>query len=803
MFYAIPNTTSLVASPCPAPWDTARSLKVPVAAGDKLAYRAWCNDNSTRHAFISMVEPLDAGRRASWDEGNDPLKLHGLIVDYDADNGKPEDVVASLKDGSRKWPSEFPPSWVASSFSPGHLRVVWLFEKPVLLASDKHYKKLMQLLDRKIKFNKWFKGFEAEALGDACKYYMIGSDYVKCSDEVLPKSLLDLWSFEAAKMVQETLVTKKYQIPLDAVAKEVEARFPGRWTGPFTVGARGVRFWDPSARDTTGAVVLDNGMLAYSGEQAFLPWAKIFGTSFVDKFEADKISGVLDSLLYEEGTSRYWLQHNDQWLSMTPTSLNSYLKTRGFDARPDKSKTFSEVDQILNEVNLNRRISGAFPFIHFPHGVITVDQTRVLNTSSIKVLPPAQTDLCKEFHTARTLFPTIWSFLSGFFEETLSDPRSNNIQLEMFLSWLQHAYVKYYHQTPQPGLILIMAGPPSAGKSFILQKIISPLLGKSNDISSILGMNGSRYTDLLTKAPVAFIDDATSTTTPDEHKKFSEKIKGLVSNHKVTFDGKWKATGDVLWFGRIVICMNDDASSIRMMPDLSLSMAGKVTMLRISRDRKDGHRFDEDWAERDRKLAQELPYFARWLMDGWQVPDYLLNHGNTRYFLVPYKHPDLYHEAQERGLAHELFELLKEVMDDYIATQPDQGKNCEGWIGTSNSLMALMTGKFDMIMRKWTAARLGTALGMLSSKSNIERRRSTANLTQWFIPKNIAYREQGEFGEKVVSAADHKSEMRKRLIAMKRNSEAELKDSNHELVPEQQKTDTRIDGAVESTRKDA
>jgi hypothetical protein len=584
-------------------------------------------------------------------------------------------------------------------------------------------------------------------------------------------------------MVQDTLSDRKYTIPLDRVAAEVEERFPGRWKGPFEVGARGVRFWDPTASDESAAVVLDHGMLAYSGEQAFLPWVKILGTSFVDKFEADKVSGVLDSILYEEGTSKYWLNHNNQWVSMTPTNLTGHLKTRGFDARPAKGKTFSEVDQVLNEVNLNRRVAGAFPFIHFPHGPIMVDQTQVLNTSTIRVLQPAQTDLCKSFQSARTLFPTVWSFLSSFFEEVPNDTRSKHIQLEMFLSWLQHAYTKYYQQKPQPGLIMILAGPPSAGKS-------------------ILGMNGSKYTDMLSKSPVAFIDDAESTTTPEEHKRFSEKIKGLVSNHKITFDGKWKATGDVLWFGRIVICLNDDASSIRMMPDLSLSMAGKVTMLMINRNRQDGHRFSEDWAETDRLLKQELPFFARWLLDGWKVPDYLLNHGNTRYFLVPYKHPHLYHEAQERGLAHELYELLKEFMEDYMKTQD---KNCEGWVGTSNSLFAMLsTGQFDMIMRKWTTARLGTALGMLAGKSNIERRRSNKNLTVWFIPKELAYREQGEFGEKVVSAADHKSNMRRRIAAQKvRGADDVARDFDHaqgggdDPYIDQQEIDRRIDGAGE------
>ena len=48
----------------------------------KAAYRAWCNHEDTQHAFVSTFEGVNPGQRIS--QTNPPVKLHGLIAEYDA-----------------------------------------------------------------------------------------------------------------------------------------------------------------------------------------------------------------------------------------------------------------------------------------------------------------------------------------------------------------------------------------------------------------------------------------------------------------------------------------------------------------------------------------------------------------------------------------------------------------------------------------------------------------------------------------------------------------------------------------------
>lgn len=789
MFFSIPNVTSIVVTPINKPWEYDQTT-IPDSlykSQDKLLYRQWSENPATTHAFISGNEGLDAGRRISYDkeDTNPALKCHAIIVDYDATNLLTPQLLEDIKSGKEKWPSDYAPSYIADSFTRGRLRAIWNFEAPVLIASQKHYKKFIQILDKKIKFNKWFSGFEADSLGNPAHYYMIGSNYRECRpDKYLRKSHLDLWSFEAANQVMDSMIEQKFQIPMEEIALEVERQFPGRWHGPFEVGARGVRFWDHDAKDQNGCQVTEHGMMAYSGEQAFLPWNKILGSKFVEKFEADKISGIIDNVVleYKKGStsSTYWvrLQKNEEglperWVCMNQTQITTFLKCAGFSSTIVRGHTASEVDKILNQVNMTNSVTGAFPYIHYPHGKIKIDGEWKLNTSTVKVWPPAPEGMCMTLEEGRSYFPTIWGFLSNFFEPTPRDSRSSSIQLEFFLSWLQHAYQLYYRQEPQSGLILILCGPQSAGKTFLLQRIISPLLGGSHDIKDVLT---GKYTDLLTQSPVAYVDDMSHVTNAEEHRKYSEQMKALVSNNKITFDGKWKATGETWWMGRVVVCMNDDASSLRMLPDLSLSMAGKVGMLMINRNRDDGFRFSSDWAKTKNQIDKELSFFARYLLSGWKTPEYLENHSNPRYYVVPYKHPELYHEAQERGIKHELFELLQEFMEDNALA--NKNKDYQGWTGTTTALLgSLSSGKYDIVMRKWNQSRLGTALGMLASTTNIRRVKGANNVSVWHIPPDFGYLKQEEFGEKIHTKADES----KRILKMKKVQE--LQDAG-QIVPE-------------------
>ena len=62
-------------------------------------------------------------------------------------------------------------------------------------------------------------------------------------DDPIPEERSLLWLMDALNKPRRS----SNDIPLSIIAEEVQRRFPGRWQGEFTIGARGVRFWDAQA----------------------------------------------------------------------------------------------------------------------------------------------------------------------------------------------------------------------------------------------------------------------------------------------------------------------------------------------------------------------------------------------------------------------------------------------------------------------------------------------------------------------------------------------------------------------------
>ena len=84
-----------------------------------------------------------------------------------------------------------------------------------------------------------------------------GGEWYEFQAAPLPWSLIFGMALDASKC----LTPQRSDMPIEAVAAEVEKKWPGRWQGPFEVGATGVRFWDDSADNSTGCQVKPDGLL--------------------------------------------------------------------------------------------------------------------------------------------------------------------------------------------------------------------------------------------------------------------------------------------------------------------------------------------------------------------------------------------------------------------------------------------------------------------------------------------------------------------------------------------------------------
>jgi hypothetical protein len=743
-FFSVPNFVRLEATVVEEPW--ALPAMVWPEGSTKESMTALCANAELKHHFISTFEGVTGSIKIGKDASNPPYQMWGLIADYDVPV-KEESFAALVA----KPPREFPPAWGVTTFR-NHARLVWLFEAPIRIANPSQLTKLLPLLAKRLGLDAWLPGLDTKALTNPSQYYELGRKWIPMTPSArVPKATLDLWTFEASKHVSLFGPTdKRYDIPFEAVQAEVEARFPGRWRGQFVVGARGIRFWDPTADNPTAAIVTDDGMMCFTGDRPFMSWDKIFGREWAEKFEADRISKAIRMVLWDE--KYFWVNtapETDTWERMQSGQFTKWLKCLGFSTQVPKTETASPADRIEMKIVSDRRVRGAMPFIYRKHGVVPYKGELVLNTSTIKVLAPAEAGIFTTFEDARTKwFPFIWSYLSNFL--ALVDDRP--VQFEYLLGWMKHFYEGGYYQRPQPGHALTLVGDTGKGKTFFAQVLLSKLMGGSNDAADYI-VRGSAWSDQLAKWPIAVIDDQQASSDFQGHQKFSAMVKKLVANQTLSFNGKWMATGEVEWNGRLVICCNADPESIRLIPNLDHSIADKISILRANDESP--FRFPADRAEIARILDAELPAFARFLLE-MPYPEHLVNQRDARYFLVPFKHPECYQTASRGGQAYAAHELLAAFLDEYAVRFPDKAF----WEGTATILFKDLTELHGgATMGKMTPRSLGTCLGMLMNRGvNIKAMGfDERGVQRWRIPVALEWRDPDNVVEQLCSESGQSS----------------------------------------------
>jgi len=114
-----------------------------------------------------------------------------------------------------------------------------------------------------MKISSVFPGLDEEALINPATYYEAGTDWKRVSEDVVPKNLIWQWMAQSGESLRWD---KQHQaIPVAKVLEEVNRQYPGRWQGPFEVGARGIRFWDPMADNESAAVVREERDAVFHG----------------------------------------------------------------------------------------------------------------------------------------------------------------------------------------------------------------------------------------------------------------------------------------------------------------------------------------------------------------------------------------------------------------------------------------------------------------------------------------------------------------------------------------------------------
>jgi hypothetical protein len=721
MFFVLPNNVAYDVSTLETPWTFTPAVPEAVAAS-KEKFRIWCASPSTVHAFLSLCEGRVPSKRVS--DANPVEFMHGIIADYDAPCS--EDMLESIKRQPR---SDYAPSWWCRTFS-NHHRFFWLFEKPVYLGNSQLARNFLKVVQKKVRPDKYLAALDAQFCNPHL-YYEIGSKWETLEQPPIPSIFVNEWLAEAGQ-TQSLVDDSLLDIPLARIAEEVQEKFPGRWEGPFEEGKLGIRFWDPEADHPTGCVVRKWGMQVFT-RGGHKSWRDIFGDSFVEKFEAERVGPVMDSSYYDGDRFWRWDEVDKTFRWSSKEDFGQWLRLCGFSSLKIKGSTFSQVDRVENLVKERKRVARALPFVHQPQGLIRSNGDIILNIATAKCLEPAPpgsvTDL---IHGKNERFPWLYNYLVNFF-----DPQE---QLQFFLAWLQRFYRGGLNLEPEQGQAVVIAGPAEIGKTFLSSGLVANLVGGMSDGSAAL-VDGSEFTAEVAEKPLLCIDDDQGGADNRAHLKFSTLVKKVVANTKMRWNQKHLAAGLVDWRGRVMINCNLDSVSLRLIPSLEVSTIDKIMLFRTADTLRTFSFCDRK--ENERRLARELPFFARWLLD-WQVPEHLIDRTRPRYGIRRYHHPSLFQLAMQAAPSHHFLEVLMDFLQAYQQVNPDKTV----WTGTSNQLCREMHIAFAgqrEVLKKYDGGYVGSLLGQLVSRGytigSEEKRLSGVRV--WTIPFVLEQRFNG------------------------------------------------------------
>jgi hypothetical protein len=700
MFYLTNHVTSQVMRGLP--WEFNGRGSVPKECfADKAARTAWLQSPLTEYHVYTLYEGLNENGRVSTgatgpDDANPPVKMHGLVADYDSKIPESE-ILTSLARMSLK------PNWWERSLS-GNVRLLWLFKEPLALSSFAFSAFLVTHLKEFFPLGE-MAGLDEGALTPS-RLFVNGGEWHKIHDEPVPHERLMGWYKRVCEKYNWKGSEPGISIDLTAVAarlRDLSDKFPRfqDWPGEFALGAQGPSFWVEGSVSPLSAIVRENGMQTFSGHahKPFFTWSELLGAEWVRQFEDDRMGTAITDIYFDGRAFFIKKSATGKWDDESKDNLiNELVVTRGLsrEVNKKKAKTHSEVESAICFIRNNCRVKGAASFAFFPKGPMDFQGEKYLNLHTLDVLAPSKD-------------PAIWGpdgnfpWLSNFLD-TIFDPHD---QLDFFLSWLARYYQGCYYRRPVSGQNVFIAGPVGCGKTFLNRAVIGALMGGFSEPKEFL-LGEDQFNSELFDHIHWVIDDGSVGATKAAHRYFSEMVKRLAANRDMRSNEKFKKASMVAWVGRLLVTCNLDSESIRLIPLMDISIKDKLMLFKVAYA-KAKFLGDEAMAE---MLRRELSYLARFLLD-FQTPAHCLSE-DPRFGVKSYHESTLVASA---SLSNSVFnEILDSWMKEHFTIRSPEA---DFWEGTALQLRTAIVMDPTMAdpMREFSLEQIKRQLSTLSTGS--------------------------------------------------------------------------------------
>ena len=338
------------------------------------------------------------------------------------------------------------------------------------------------------------------------------------------------------------------------------------------------------------------------------------------------------------------------------------LKGRGLSSKAAKGQVASQIDIALRTILKSRRVDGAAPFLYHKEDIVDKSGRKFLNLSMVKAMLPAES-------------AGAWGEKFPIIAQVYDNVFASDLYKSLFLAWFKRFYATALAGDPALGQILALVGPVHCYKSWTIHKILKPAMGGFADMSNMANGAAGGFNAEVFRAPLAVIDDSQGASSEDKRLAYASALKKLVAHGSHMYHEKYQTPTEVEWKGRVVLALNDDPVSIRLMPTMELSNADKIVGVYL-----------KTWADHppssvfDNLEIIELPHFLAWLLH-WSPPEEVIDR-KGRYGIVA----TVAEEIRERQFQSSNTGAVHEKLNEWWARRTSEERS-KPFLGTASGLL--------------------------------------------------------------------------------------------------------------------
>jgi hypothetical protein len=435
---------------------------------------------------------------------------------------------------------------------------------------------------------------------------------------------------------------------------------------------------------------------------------------------------------YDTLRKEYMMQDkHGNWIGLTETQFKRVLRQHGISARNDEKHGISPQDTVLLHLQNDQNVMWSGSLAGYSTGFYEMGGTRVLVTTSPRILEPADGD---------------WDMLRGIIEGVLADRGGE--QVPYFLAWLKLGYEALRAGKIMPGQAVVLVGPHECGKS-LLQHLVTVVLGGRSAKPYQVMSGGTAFNADLFGAEHLMVEDEQPSTDIRARRAFGAQIKSVTVNVDQRLHAKHRDALVLRPFWRLTVSLNDEPENVMVLPPMDDSLEDKVFLFKACR-----HVMPMSTAtaaERAafwEKIVSQVPAMLAELVK-MEIPAEMRS---ERFGVKVYHNPEILRILDDLAPETRLLDLLDAVLFTESMLGALGGvavKAKELHDGTAAEIEKLLTGSggFEHEARRllaWSGA-CGTYLARLAKQrpERVQQRR-TADARLWrILPPPAATAERG------------------------------------------------------------